>query len=139
MGRREHPGYNPSMSAVDWIVVANASRVRVYVRGTPGQVPRIVDEIDFPRGRARIAQATDEERDDQRTRWAGAIARHLDACFLDGKFAWLTLVMEKELLTRVRAGLNDETRARVARDVAVDIAALPPSEAKQRLLALCAQ
>jgi len=127
------------MSAVDWIVVANASRVRVYVRGTPGQVPRIIDEIDFPRGRQKTAHATEDERDEQRARWAQAIARHLDACFLDGKFAWLTLVMEQDLLSRVRGGLTDETRARVARDVAVDIAALPPSEAKERLLALCAQ
>jgi hypothetical protein len=123
----------------EWIVVADPSRVRVYVRVSAGSVPRIVDEIDFPAGRKQLATASAEEQDAQNARWASALARHLDACFVDGKFAWLTLVMSPPLLPRVKEALSDVTRARVARDVELDIAALPPIVVKRKLLELCAQ
>jgi protein required for attachment to host cells len=123
----------------EWIVVADPSRVRVYVRVSAGSVPRIVDEIDFPAGRRKLATASTEEADAQIERWASAIARHLDACFLDGKYAWLTLVMSPPLLPRVRGALSDVTQPRVSREVALDIAALPPIEVKRKLLELCAQ
>lgn len=123
----------------EWIVVADPSRVRVYLRPSAGSVPRVVDEIDFPAGRQKLATATPEEADEQIARWATAIARHLEACFVDGKYAWLTLVMSPPLLPRVKAALSDVTRARVSRDVALDIAGLPPGVVRQKLIELCAQ
>ncbi len=140
--------------SITWVLVADGSRARILARkGKERHLhPAVAEDFiatnlpsrdlasDRP-GRQRAApgmamHAMDPRTDAHRLEkadFARALARQLDHAAATGTFDRLVLVAPPQTLGELRAALAEETRRRVAAELAKDLTRMPESEIAARI------
>lgn len=146
---RRHPKPH---RALDWIVVANAARARVFERNDENQALReIADCVHTPSrqkastlgddrpGRVRKSDASTAfaphtallEREHQR--FAREVAQLLETAALDHRLPGLVLLASNPFLGELKAELGDAARRQLKHSVPIDLTLYRDGELEQRV------
>ncbi len=142
----------PRQRDLDWIVVANSARARVFERDGENQALReIADHVhpasrqkaaelggDRP-GRARKGDASTafaphtDVRERERHRFAREVAQMLEEAALAKRMPGLVLLASDSFLGELKAALGDATRRLLKRSAPVDLTSFQHAELEQRV------
>jgi protein required for attachment to host cells len=136
-----------------FIVIADSVRARIYDQQARGAPLNLVTDMAHPAsglhnqdlvtdkpGAVRsgntsvgFAGAHPSPKEQEQTRFAHDIARHIEHARASGRFKELVLVMGPRMLGQVKHGLSDITKGQIARVIESDIARLNDTHIAQHL------
>lgn len=128
----------------EWVVLANATRARIFARvgNTSWQDIRDVTrggesdargrEVRLPAAMQKLKEAIGggSNRDDD---FLGSLARDLRSARKNGDFDALVLVAPVEVLETLRGGLDSATRRKLTTTAVGDLVGLPVREARREI------
>ena len=137
-----------------WILIADGARARVFLNDGPGKglKPAIPEELsaDLPKTREVISDRPGSKsgpgagtshgfapREDwqqfEKRRFAGGIAKMLNAAARRNAYDRLVLVAPPEPLGALRSKLDSATRGRIIKEIGKDLTGVPPHALPKRL------
>jgi protein required for attachment to host cells len=138
--------------ALDWIVVANAARARIFERDDENQALReIADGVHTPSrqkalelshdrpGHARKSQAATafaphtDAREREHLRFAHEVAQFLEEAALTNRIPGLVLLASNPFLGELKAALGDASRRLLKHSAPVDLTSYQHAELEQRV------
>jgi len=139
-------------SALDWVVVANAARARIFERNDGNQVLREIDDRVHTPSRQKAAELTNdrpghahksvastafaphtEPREREHQRFAHEVAQFLEEAALAHRMPSLVVLASNPFLGELKAALGDAARRLLKHSAPVDLTTYQHAELEQRV------
>jgi protein required for attachment to host cells len=138
----------------DWILIANASRARLFQQQEPGTPYVLLRSFEHPASRLHSSELGDDERGRQRTdraygaaayeprmdeqrkehlRFAGELADHLEDGAQHGLYGTVRVFAASPFLGELKARFGAATQRVLAGTYDVDLSAVGPAEIGRRV------
>ena len=137
-----------------FIVVADASRARIFAQDRHAATPQLVDELDNPDGRrptrdlvsdrpgwrgnhpTNWAQTKSQRTDPQEVeevRFSRELSQYMEDVIDEGRCSTMSLILAPSLMGHVRKLLSKRVEERVVHEESMDLKNLPTRELEERL------
>lgn len=115
-----------------WILVANSSIARIFVRNSRSEPLEVLETIHHPEGRLQRSELARDRPGHERSDTSTAAAR-LDEGLSTGQFDRLWLCVSSPLLGELKAALSSTVDRRVELAQDIDFTALDVGEIEKRI------
>ncbi len=142
----------PPDARLHWVLLANASRARLFVRDHDNGALRELNDFVHPDSRLKSAALSRDRagqgargsarahfepptlpKEREQQHFAEQLAQHLEEAAGDGRLAGWALIASDPFLGRLRAALGDGAAARLTRHVDRDLTAFQGQDLEQRV------
>ena len=129
------------MSRTTWVVVANASRARIFVNSGPGKGLQLLKELLHPQSREKGIDLVSDRpnnpalgpKQNEADHFAQEVARELEGGRVNQRFAQLVIIASLPFHGVLNARLNDQVKSFVSHSIEKDYTHALEKELAQRL------